>query len=138
MEQYMGHRTSVVADRMLNTQDFIRRLPARFHKAFVAARNNRAARAVFRVLAGIALGPVIFAVSTAFYVNFNRTNLPDLEGFIRFEPPTMGHIYDVNGNVLIELGRERRDIVRYEDIPDIVREAILSAEDKKFFSYSGV
>ena len=82
--------------------------------------------------------PIVFAVFTAFYVNFNRTNLPDLEGFIRFEPPAIGHIYDANGHVLIELGRERRDIIQYQEIPDIVREAILSVEDKHFFSHSGV
>ena len=128
----------VVEDRMLNTHDFIRQVPAQCHKAFVAARNNRTARVVFRVVAGIALVPVIFAVFTAFYVNFDRTNLPDLDGFIRFEPPAMGHVYDANGYVLIELGRERRDIVRYGEIPDVVREAVLSAEDKNFFLHSGV
>src|ERR1700674_673341 len=123
---------------MLNTQDFIRQLPGRFHKAFVAVRYNRAARVAFRVVAGIALTPVVLAVFTAFYVNFNRTNLPGLEGFIRFEPPAIGHIYDAKGHVVIELGRERREIIRYEEIPDVVREAILSAEDKNFFSHSGV
>jgi penicillin-binding protein 1A len=128
----------VVEDRMLNTHDLIRQIPAQCQKAFVAARNNRTARVVFRAVAGIALVPVIFAVFTAFYVNFNRTNLPDLDGFIRFEPPAMGHVYDAHGYVLIELGRERRDIVRYEEIPDIVREAVLSAEDKNFFLHSGV
>jgi penicillin-binding protein 1A len=101
-------------------------------------RNNRTARVVFRVLAAIALAPVIFGMFAAFYVNFSRTDLPDLDGFIRFEPPTMGHVYDANGQVLIELGRERRDIVRYDEIPDVVREAILSAEDENFFSHSGV
>ena len=123
---------------MLSTHDIIRQFPALFHKAFVAVRNNRRARIVFRAAAGIALVPVVFAVFTAFYVNFNRANLPDLDGFIYFAPPTMGHVYDANGHVLIELGRERRDIVRYEDIPDVVREAVLSAEDKRFFSHAGV
>jgi penicillin-binding protein 1A len=128
----------VVAEQMLKYRTLIRKLAARFYDAFVAARGNRAARVVFRVLAGIALIPIAFAVFTAFYVNFNRTDLPDLEGFIRFEPPAIGHIYDANGHVLIELGRERRDIIRYQEIPDIVREAILSVEDKHFFSHSGV
>jgi penicillin-binding protein 1A len=123
---------------MLNTHDFIQWILAQFQLAFVAVRKNRTARVVFRGFAGIALVPMIFAVFTAFYVNFNRTNLPDLDGFIRFEPPTMGRIYDANGQVLIELGRERRDIIRYEEIPDVVREAVLSAEDKNFFSHSGV
>jgi penicillin-binding protein 1A len=128
----------VVVGRMLNTQEFFRQVPALFHRVFVAVRNNRAARVVFRVVAGIVMVPVIFALFTAFYVNFNRTDLPDLNGFIRFEPPTMGHVYDANGHVLVELGRERRDIIRYEQIPDVVREAILSAEDANFFSHSGV
>jgi penicillin-binding protein 1A len=149
MEEQEGHRALwgahygvqdflVLAGRMLNTHDFIRQVPALFQKVLVAARNNRKVRVVFRVVAGIALVPVVFGVLTACYVNFNRTNLPDLDGFIRFEPPTMGHVYDANGHVLIELGRERRDIIRYEEIPDVVREAVLSAEDQNFFSHSGV
>ena len=123
---------------MLNIHNFIRLLPARFHKAFISVRKNRAARLTSRVVAGIALVPLVFALFTAFYVNFNRTNLPDLDGFIHFEPPTMGHVYDANGHVLIELGQERRDIILYEEIPDVVRDAILSAEDQNFFSHSGV
>ena len=50
----------------------------------------------------------------------------------------MGHIYDANGQVLIEVGRERRDIIRYEEIPEVLRDAVLSAEDENFFSHSGV
>ncbi len=123
---------------MLNTRNFIRQFPGLFSKAFVAVRNDRRVCAVFWIAAGIALVPVAFAVLTAFYVNFDRTNLPDLDGFIRFEPPTMGHIYDANGQVLIEVGRERRDIIRYEEIPEVLRDAVLSAEDENFFSHSGV
>jgi len=50
----------------------------------------------------------------------------------------MGHIYDANGHVLIELGRERREIIQYKNIPDVLRQAILSAEDENFFSHTGV
>jgi penicillin-binding protein 1A len=138
---------------MLTTRDFIRRIPAQFRKArvagsrrarsiYVAVRNtlhnNRAARIAFLAVGGIALTLVLLAGFLALYVNFNRADLPDLDGFIRFEPPSMGHVYDANGQDLIELGRERRDIIRYEQIPDVVREAVLSAEDENFFSHSGV
>jgi penicillin-binding protein 1A len=123
---------------MLNTHEDIRRFRGPMHKALAAVRKNRTARVVIWILAGIAVAPVFFAVLIGFYVNFNRTSLPDLGGFIRFEPPTMGHVYDVNGHVLIELGREHRDILQYGEIPDVVRQAILSAEDEHFFSHSGV
>lgn len=45
---------------------------------------------------------------------------------------------DANGQVLIELGKERREIIQYKDIPDVLRQAILSAEDEDFFSHAGV
>jgi penicillin-binding protein 1A len=72
------------------------------------------------------------------YICFDRTNLPDLLAFSRFELPTIGHVYDVNGLPIIEMASEYRQITRYEDIPPIVRSAILAAEDKNFFTHSGV
>ncbi len=77
-------------------------------------------------------------ILAVFYINFNRTNLPDLDAFIRFEPPSIGRVYDANGKVLIELARERREVLQYGAIPEVVRQAILSAEDENFFSHSGV
>jgi Membrane carboxypeptidase (penicillin-binding protein) len=72
------------------------------------------------------------------HVYFDRTNLPDIGPITRFAFPTIGHIYDANGQSLIELAREYRQIVTYEDIPPIVRDAILAAEDKNFFTHNGV
>jgi len=48
------------------------------------------------------------------------------------------HIYDTNSQPLIELAREHRQITQYGDIPPIVRDAILAAEDRRFFSHNGV
>jgi membrane peptidoglycan carboxypeptidase len=73
-----------------------------------------------------------------YHVYFDRNNLPDLEGFTRFEFPTIGRIYDANGRPLKEMASESRQLTRYEEIPTIIREAILAAEDKHFFSHSGV
>jgi hypothetical protein len=57
----------VVEDRMLSIYDFIRQFPALFRKAFVAAKNKRTVRVVFRVVAAIALVPLVFGLFTAFY-----------------------------------------------------------------------
>src|SRR5208283_658388 len=72
------------------------------------------------------------------HIYFDSTNLPDIEPFARFEFPTIGHIYDANDQPLVEVARQYRRITEYEDIPPIVRDAILAAEDKNFFSHSGV
>jgi penicillin-binding protein 1A len=74
----------------------------------------------------------------AYHVYFDRTGMPDLEAFIRFEPPTTGVVRDVQGKVLIELAREYRRVVTYDEVPLILRQAILAAEDNRFFSHSGV
>ncbi len=72
------------------------------------------------------------------HVYFDRSDLPDIGAFVRFEFPTIGTVYDANGQPLIELAKEYRRIIKYGDIPPIVRDAILATEDKNFFSHSGV
>jgi len=72
------------------------------------------------------------------HVYFDRTDLPDMGSFTRFEIPSIGHIYDASGKPLVELAKEYRRILQYEDIPPIVRDAILAAEDKNFFTHGGV
>mgnify|MGYP001321876063 CR=1 FL=1 len=80
----------------------------------------------------------VLAIVELHHVYFDRHNLPDLGPFTRFELPTIGRIYDASGSPLIELAREYREIARHEDIPPIVRDAILAAEDKRFFSHNGI
>ena len=78
-------------------------------------------------------------VALGFYhIYLDRTNLPDIRPFARFEFPTIGHVYDANDQPLARVAKQYRRITKYEDIPPIVRDAILAAEDKNFFSHSGV
>lgn len=82
--------------------------------------------------------PVTLVAIGLYHVYFCRTSLPDIEPFIRFEFPTIGHVYDLNDQPFIEMAREYRRNVKYEDIPPIVRDAIIATEDKNFFKHSGV
>jgi len=92
--------------------------------------------ASFAVVSSLA---VVIPVGSAIQrLYFDRTNLPDLGSFTRFEFSTIGRVYDSNGQPLIELAREYRQLSSYGDIPPIVRDAILAAEDKRFFSHNGV
>jgi len=101
-------------------------------------------RGVVALLTGAALvgvvsvGAALFTVSALAHVYFDRENLPDPGPLARFEFPTIGHVYDANGQPLIQLAREYRQIAAYDDIPSIVRDAILATEDKHFFSHDGV
>src|ERR1700680_4646635 len=90
------------------------------------------------MVAALSVGVALSAVGAAYHIYLDRRNLPDLGPFTRFEFPTIGHVYDTNGQPLVELAREYRQIIQYEDIPPIVRDAILATEDKHFFSHNGV
>ncbi len=78
------------------------------------------------------------AMGLAYHVFFDRSGLPDIEPFIHFKLPTIGDVYDARGTVLIRLAREYRRVVSYDEVSPILRHAILSAEDKNFFTHSGV
>jgi penicillin-binding protein 1A len=95
-------------------------------------------RGVLTLAAGAMLISAASVAAGFHHIYLDRANLPDMEPFIRFEFPTIGHIYDVNGKPLVEMAKEYRRITRYNEIPPVVRDAILAAEDKNFFSHSGV
>lgn len=115
----------------------IARVSGRGRAVFERARPWFARRDV-RVV-GLVLGGLLFTVAaTAHHLFLDRDGLPDLEPFVRFEPPTIGEVSDARGEVLIELAREYRRVLEYREVPPVVREAILAAEDKNFFSHSGI
>ena len=120
----------------------MRALVARLRAARRAAALLAATRRRRIALVTIALVPVVLfflpGIWLVHHVYFDRSGLPDLSAFIRFEPPTTGVVRDAHGTVLIELAREYRRVVSYDEVPPILRQAILAAEDKSFFSHSGV
>ena len=74
-------------------------------------RKPAAAVLLFTTLITVALVGIGF-----YHIYVDRSNLPDLEPFVRFEFPTIGHVYDINGQPLVEMATEHRWIGRYEDI----------------------
>jgi penicillin-binding protein 1A len=46
-------------------------------------------------------------------------------------------VYDSSGRVISQIGEQRRIPVTYDEIPDIVRKAVLAAEDDRFFDHHG-
>ncbi|MGA9109607.1 MAG: transglycosylase domain-containing protein [Smithella sp.] len=89
------------------------------------------------LIIAMVIGSTIIAMGL-FHIYFDGTNLPDIEPFTRFEFPAIGHIYDANGQPLMEMAREYRQNIKYEEIPPIVRDAIIATEDKHFFTHNGV
>ncbi len=64
-------------------------------------------------------------------------DLPSTESLATYQPPTISRIYSSEGRIIDEFARERRLFVPSEEIPDLVKQAFISAEDKNFYTHDG-
>jgi len=64
-------------------------------------------------------------------------DLPDYAALANYTPKTISRIYSGEGRMIDEFAEERRIYTPIEDIPDIVKQAFISAEDKNFYSHKG-
>ena len=65
-------------------------------------------------------------------------DLPQISQLDDYAPGTITKVLGRNGAVVGEFATERRQIVTYDDIPEVLRQAVVSAEDADFFTHSGL
>ncbi|MWD28012.1 PBP1A family penicillin-binding protein [Aquicoccus sp. SCR17] len=64
-------------------------------------------------------------------------DLPSHESLAQYQPPTISRIYSGEGRLIDEFAQERRLFTPAEEIPDLVKQAFISAEDKNFYQHHG-
>ena len=64
--------------------------------------------------------------------------LPDYHQLAKYEPAVTTRLYAGDGQLLMEYAVEKRIFVPVDKIPDQVKNAFIAAEDKKFYSHSGI
>lgn len=64
--------------------------------------------------------------------------LPDYHQLAKYEPPVTTRLYAGDGQLLMEYANEKRLFVPVSKMPEKVKQAFISAEDKKFYSHSGI
>ncbi len=84
---------------------------------------------------GLGVVGVIFTLMIVLYFSLS---LPDITNLNDYNPPIPSRILAKDGTVLAELGKEKREIVKFKDIPSRVTNAFLAAEDDGFYEHKGV
>jgi len=87
------------------------------------------------VLFGLAL---VGALLGAFVFALLYPTLPSLETLTDYQPKIPLRILSAEGDLLGEFGEERRAFVKIGDVPQVMRQAILAAEDERFYQHGGV
>lgn len=85
----------------------------------------------------ITLAVVIIGLSIGAVLHIYGKDLPSHDSLANYTPPTISRIYSGEGRIIDEFARERRLFTPAEDIPDLVKQAFISAEDKNFYSHGG-
>ncbi len=65
-------------------------------------------------------------------------DLPEIAALDDYAPATITRVHARNGDVIGEFTTEQRDIIGYDNIPDVLRNAIIAAEDGSFFDHPGI
>jgi len=74
----------------------------------------------------------------AFAAMLAYPTLPSLEVLTDYQPKIPLRVFSAEGVLLGEFGEERRALVKIGEVPDLMRKAILAAEDDRFYEHGGV
>ena len=89
----------------------------------------------FAGLTGLALVGVLLVV---FALAMAYPNLPALDTITDYRPKMPLRIFTADNVLIGEFGEERRTLVRFKEIPDVMKKAVLSIEDDRFYQHGGV
>ena len=87
-------------------------------------------------LAGAAAVAVALLLTFAFAVVY--ANLPPIDALTDYRPKIPLRVWTADGLLMGEFGEERRDYVAVADMPELMKKAILAAEDDRFYEHRGV
>ena len=87
------------------------------------------------LLLSVVAGIVLF-VAVALAVAY--PNLPDISDLSDYRPKLPLRVYTADGVMIGEFGEERRNLTPINEIPQVMKDAVLAIEDARFFSHGGV
>jgi penicillin-binding protein 1A len=88
--------------------------------------------------AGIIAAGVILTALAGLLIVVTYPNLPALDVLTDYRPKIPLRVYTADGHLIGEFGEERRAFVRVEDVPTVMKQSILAAEDERFYQHSGI
>ncbi|MEO3477528.1 PBP1A family penicillin-binding protein [Phaeobacter sp. CAU 1743] len=89
------------------------------------------------IFSTITLGVAVVALTIGAVFWMYGRDLPSHESLAQYQPPTISRIYSGEGQLIDEFAEERRLFTPSHEIPALVKQAFISAEDKNFYSHAG-
>jgi penicillin-binding protein 1A len=93
---------------------------------------------VGRVLFGLLILIAILVGATGGLLLVYTTDLPQVDALEAYRPSSITELYDDHEKVIGSFALQRRVVVGYDDFPPVLRDALVSIEDKDFYRHSGI
>ena len=93
---------------------------------------------VGRVLFGLLVLVSVLVGATAGLLLVYTNDLPQVDALEAYRPSSITEIYDDHGAVIGSFALQRRVVANYDDFPQVLRDALVSTEDKDFYSHTGI
>ena len=95
-------------------------------------------RIILYIIGAVSAFGVIGFVSIIVYVYILSLQLPSTDEFSKFKYTEPMVVYDAKGNIIAELGAERRYPISIEQMPPYVYQSVVAVEDARFYEHSGI
>jgi penicillin-binding protein 1A len=98
-------------------------------------QGGRGRRSPWMLIPCVILAFLLIGLGAYLYFSFT---LPPIKSLEDYKPPIITKVFSDDGELIGEFSKERRIVVPGEQIPEILRQAFVAAEDAKFFQHKGI
>jgi len=99
-------------------------------------RKVKLARLGYAFLVVFLIGFFVCGSAGVYYVSTILKDAPELD-LSKLSSRESSRIYDMDGELIVDLGEQSRENVEYEQIPQVVIDAFVATEDSRFFEHNG-
>ncbi|BCB04494.1 transglycosylase domain-containing protein [Bacillus sp. KH172YL63] len=100
-------------------------------------KSNRKGSMVKRVIISLFIIGIIGMLAGAGLFAYYASSAPKLDEKL-LKDPIASEIYDMNGDLITTVGKEKREYANFDDIPQVMQDAVLATEDNRFYKHNGI
>ena len=98
-------------------------------------KKKRIRKSFFMLVPCLVLALLLIGLGTYLYFSFT---LPPIKSLEDYKPPIITTVFSDDGELVGEFSNEHRVVVPIEQIPEVLSQAFVAAEDSKFFQHKGI
>jgi penicillin-binding protein 1A len=102
-----------------------------------STKSKKKGSMVKRVIISLFIIGIIGMLAGAGLFAYYASSAPKLDEKL-LKDPIASEIYDMNGDLITTVGKENREYANFDDIPQVMQDAVIATEDNRFYKHNGL